>query len=66
MARLVASSFCAETVIVDPSTVLSTDVEVALPLTRLVPLNSAVATIVEICSRRAVKSLCSAVLDARG
>ena|GEM_PF-2317075 len=44
--RVVASIFWAETAIVEPSTVLNTEIAVAQPLTKLVPLDPAVATIV--------------------
>ena len=60
---VVASIFWAETAIVEPSTVLNTDIAVALPLAKLVPLGSAVATFVWIWSRNDTKSLCSAVRD---
>jgi len=48
IASVVESIFWADTAIVDPPTVLRTEVAVAPAFTRLVPLNSAVATIVEI------------------
>ena len=64
MARVVASIFRAASAMVEPSIVLKTEVVAALAFTRLVPLNSAAATIIEIWSRKDTKALRNKVRDA--
>jgi hypothetical protein len=64
IARVVASILRAETAMVELSTVLKTNVVAALVFTRLVQFNSAVATIVEVWSRKDTKSLRNEVCDA--